>query len=213
MVGQPAAMRLPARLAVADEIERFGANLASCYHKLLSGSRDVRERTLERVRVGLGPDVIDVRTPAVGPSLIDVVIDFRGLPQPVSALTLSDGQLAYLAFVALAELSKDHGFVAFDEPESHLHPGLLVRVAWLLEELADSCPVVLATQSDRLLDALTEPAASVVLCELDETRATRLVRPDPAALEKWLKHYRGLGELRNQGLEPHVFRRRGSGQT
>ena len=205
IAARPSAMRLPAQLAVADEVERLGGNLANCYHKLLSGSREVRERTLERVRVGLGPEVVDVRTPAVGPTLIDLVIDFRGLSQPVSALTLSDGQLAYLAFVALAELGKNHGYVAFDEPEDHLHPGLLVRVVWMLEELAESCPVILATQSDQLLDALHEPAKSVVLCELDETRSTQLFRPDPDVRKKWLERYRGLGELRAEGFAPHVF--------
>ena len=56
------------------------------------------------------------------------------------------------------------------------------------------------------LDALSEPAKSVVLCELDEARATRLYRPDPEALENWLKRYRGIGELRTQGYAPHVFR-------
>jgi len=105
----------------------------------------------------------------------------------------------------MAELHAEHGFLAFDEPESHMHPELLVRVVWLLEEIAASCPVIVSTHSDRLLDALSEPARSVVLCELDETRSTRLRRPDPAALDRWLKRYRGVGELRSQGYAPHVF--------
>lgn len=206
LTGSPAPMRLPARLAVATELDRLGNNLASCFHKLYNGSTPaIWERTLARVRLGLGDDVVTVRTPAVGPSQIDLVIDFRGIPEPISALSLSDGQLAYLAFVAIAELNGTHGFLAFDEPESHMHPELLVRVVWLLEEMARSCPVLLSTHSDRLLDALSEPAKSVVLCELDEARATRLSRPDPEALDRWLKRYRGVGDLRAQGFAPHVF--------
>jgi predicted ATPase len=198
LLGSAAPMRLPAQLGVAGELERLGNNLANCYHKLLNGStREDWERTLERVRAGIGADVVNVRTPAVGPSLIQLVIDFRGIPQPIPAFALSDGQLAYLAFVALAELGKDHSFLAFDEPESHMHPELLVRIVWLLEELAESCPVVLSTHSDRLLDALSAPAKSVVLCELDASRSTQLYRPAPEALEKWLTRYRGLGELRS----------------
>ncbi len=204
--GSPSPMRTPARLAVANELDRLGNNLASCFHRLYNGSTLAAwERTIARVRLGLGEDVVAVRTPAVGPSQIELVIDFRGVPEPIPALSLSDGQLAYLAFVAMAELHAEHGFLAFDEPESHMHPELLVRVVWLLEEIAASCPVIVSTHSDRLLDALSEPAKSVVLCELDETRSTRLLRPDPAALDRWLKRYRGVGELRSQGYAPHVF--------
>ncbi|MFO0761689.1 MAG: AAA family ATPase [Byssovorax sp.] len=207
--GQAAPMRLPAKLAVANALERSGSNLANCFHRLSNGpTREAWERTLRRVRLGLGEDVVNVRTPAVGPSQIELVVDFRGLPRPVAASSLSDGQLAYLALVAMAEIHGDRSFLALDEPETHLHPDLLVRAVWLLEEMAESCPVILATHSDRLLDALTEPAESVVLCEIDEARATTLKRPDPEALERWLKRYRGLGELRAQGYAPHVFRDR-----
>ncbi len=202
---QRAPMRYPADVRAATELDRLGGNLANCYHALSNSSdRAVWERTLERLRAGL--DVERVITPAVGHSQIDLAVVFHGLPKPIPALALSDGQLAYLAFVALAELGKDHGFIAFDEPESHLHPELLVRVVWLLEELAASCPVILSTQSDRLLDALAAPAKSVILCELDEARATRLYRPEPAALKRWLERYRGLGDLRAEGYAPQVFR-------
>jgi predicted ATPase len=204
--GAPSFMRFPADLDVAGELHRGGGNLANCYHALLNGSpHEVRERTIERVRHAFDGEVVDIHTRASGRGQIELRVALRGLPQPISALTLSDGQLAYLAFVALAELGKRHSFVAFDEPESHLHPGLLVRVVWLLEELAESCPVILATQSDRLLDALSEPEKSVVLCQLDESLSTQLLRPDPEVREKWLKRYRGIGELRAEGFTPHVF--------
>mgnify|MGYP003592898466 CR=1 FL=1 len=52
-----------------------------------------------------------------------------------------------------------------DEPELHLHPGLLTRVVQFLAASAESHPVLLATHSDHLLDALTEPARSVRVCE------------------------------------------------
>jgi predicted ATPase len=95
--------------------------------------------------------------------------------------------------------------LAIDEPELHMHPMLLARVVGMMEEVAESCPVVLATHSDRLLDALSDPAGSVVLCDLDERRTTRFQRPNPERLEEWLESYRGLGSLRAEGYEAHVF--------
>jgi predicted ATPase len=204
--GNPARLREPAIVDKTLGLDRLGGNLANAYHALSTGrSKDVWQRTLERVRGGLGSDLIDVQTPPAGPGLIQLGLDFRGLPQRIPGNALSDGQLAYLAFVALAELGRNASVLAFDEPETHLHPELLVRVVWLLEELAQSCPVLLSTHSDRLLDALSEPAKSVVLCELDEHRAARLYRPAPEALGKWLARYRGLGALRAEGYGPHVL--------
>jgi hypothetical protein len=43
------------------------------------------------------------------------------------------------------------------------------------------------------------------LCELDEHRATRLSRPDQAALVSWMAKYDGLGELRRSGYDQLVF--------
>ncbi len=203
--GERAPMRYPVDVRAATELDRLGGNLTNCYHALQNSSTPgVWERTLERVQIGL--DVERIITPPVGHGQIELGVVFHGMPKTIPALALSDGQLAYLAFVALAELEKDRTFVAFDEPESHLHPGLLVRVVWLLEELAESCPVIVSTQSDRLLDALTEPASSAILCELDAARATQLYRPEPEALKSWLKRYSGLGELRSQGYARVIFR-------
>jgi predicted ATPase len=121
------------------------------------------------------------------------------------AADLSEGQLSYLAFVGLCELHNDRPVLAIDEPELHLHPALLARVAWMLEEASEKAPVIVATHSDRFLDALEDPAQSVVLCELDEHGGTRLARPDKGRLTEWLERYRGMGDLRAHGLEPHVF--------
>lgn len=135
-------------------------------------------------------------------------VKYAGLEQQVPAFALSDGTLTYLAFVALSRLNRGKSLIAFDEPETHLHPELLMRVLDLFESLSRERPVLLSTHSDRLLDGLSDPAASVVLCELDEHRKTVLVRPDPAALTEWLEHYRGLGDIRNAGHARSVLTRR-----
>jgi hypothetical protein len=55
------------------------------------------------------------------------------------------------------------------------------------------------------VDHLQDPAAAVVLCELDEKGATQLVRPDRAALARWLDRYRGLGDIRAAGHQRSVM--------
>jgi hypothetical protein len=48
----------------------------------------------------------------------------------------------------------------------------------MLEQVAETTPIILATHSDRLLDALSDPQRSVVLCNLDSKLAAQLQRPD-----------------------------------
>lgn len=192
----------------AESLQLLARNLPNAYHELKNHIRIPWSDTLDLVRLGLGYDVEDVmvRSDAAA-GQISLALKYRSLPELIPMFWLSDGTLSYLAFVALAQLSPPGGLLVFDEPELHLHPALIDRVVGLFEELSLRRPVLIATQSDRFLDALTSPADSVVLCELDEDRSTRLSRPDAQALGRWLEQYRGLGSIRAAGHERSVFPR------
>ena len=124
----------------------------------------------------------------------------------IPAASLSDGQLAYLAFVALARLPTDRSVLVFDEVELHLHPRLLTQVLSLLQSIAQKTPVVLTTHSRQLLDNLDNPAESVGVLELDpQTLRTTLQRFDKQALEMWLDDYGGLGHLLDAGYQETLF--------
>jgi predicted ATPase len=204
------ALRTSAPFAPAEHLEKLGINLANSYHALKNNFGQAQwKRTLEYVRLGLGDHIEDVTTwPEQGGGNIGLSLKFKNLDQQIPSSQLSDGMLTYLAFVALFRL---HGtrttLMALDEPDLHLHPRLLMRVLDMFESMARETPVLIATHSDRLLDGLSDPARSAVLCELDETRATRLLRPDPRALKKWLERYRGLGDIRGAGHEASVLTR------
>lgn len=209
--GQPAPLRGASVLEPADALSRFGINLANAFNTLKNDFSDAHWReTMDYVRLGLGRDVesVNVRADPGGGS-IALRIKYAGFDEQVPAFSLSDGSLTYLCFVALYRLSGARSLTAFDEPETHLHPELLMRVLGFFESMGEDRPVVLATHSDRLLDGLSDPARSVVLCELDERRATKLVRPDAEALQEWLVDYRGLGDIRSAGHVASVLTRRG----
>lgn len=198
--------RWPALVEQSSALARYGVNLPNAYQQLRNLGDDTWSRVLERARLGLGDDVRNFRLPPSGRGNIELEVVFGSSPDhPVPAESLSEGQLCYLAFIALSELNHGRSVLAFDEPELHLHPSLLARVVWMLEQVAETTPVVLATHSDRLLDALAEPEASVVLCDLDDQQALRLRRPNAERLASWLRDYRGLGSVRAEGYESHVF--------
>jgi predicted ATPase len=186
-------------------LDRYALNLSGCYQHLRNLGGKVWERVVERARLGLGNDLRDFALPPAGRGAIELQLVFGSTPKPVPLDGLSEGQLAYLAFIALAELNHERSLLVFDEPELHLHPALLSRVVGMLEEVAETCPVLIATQSDRLLDALSKPADTVVLCELNERGSTQLRKPNAESLAEWLKSYRGIGSLRAEGYEANIF--------
>ena len=171
--------RWPGVVERSDALERYGLNLANAYQQLRNLGDDIWSRVLDRARLGLGEDLRDFRLFPSGRGNIELEVLFGRAPnKPFRAAALSEGQLSYLAFIALVELNRERSVLAFDEPELHLHPALLSRVVWMLEQVAETTPIILATHSDRLLDALSDPQRSVVLCNLDSKLAAQLQRPD-----------------------------------
>lgn len=206
--GRTSALRAPSFYAPADHLEMLGMNLANAFHALRNNfGQEHWKETLDSVRLGLGDRIEDVVTwadPSGGP--INFAIKQKGVARQIPAVQLSDGMLAYLAFVALYRLwATQPSLLAVDEPDLHLHPRVLSRVIEFFSSMARDFPLIVATHSDRLLDAIPDPARSVVLCDLGPGFATRLVRPDRAALEKWLQRYRGVGDLRAAGHAGSVF--------
>jgi predicted ATPase len=188
-----------------SRVEPGGRNLVNVYHAL----RDQPDwpETLARIRLALGERIENVTTPP-DPSggRIGLALRLSGIGE-IPAFAMSDGQLAYLALLGVLRLKRPviPSLVAFDEPDLHLHPGLVRRLTSDLELFGQGTTVVVATHSDALLDALTDPAHGVVLCDLDDRSATRCLRPDADELQRWLESYRGLGELRSAGYEEAIF--------
>jgi len=188
-------------LQPADHLDLLGSNLVNVYYALREQSdRAYWNDTMDLLRLGLGIEFEEVRTVAdSGGGAHALAIKWRGRDQPMTASALSDGQIAFLAFVGLYRLQRPgRTLMAMDEPELHLHPGLLSRVVQIFEAMGDRHPVLLSTHSDRLLDLLTDPVASVRVCELRGS-ATHLRRLDRESLDTWLTDFRGVGDLRSEG--------------
>jgi predicted ATPase len=205
------ALRTSEPLAPAQRLEKLGLNLANAFHALKNNfGQEHWQRTLDYIRLGLGEHIEDISTVAdPGGGSIGLWVKFKNMDRQIPASQLSDGMLTYLAFVALFRLqATPPSLMALDEPDLHLHPKLLMRVLDMFESMARGFPVLVATHSDRLLDGLSDPARSVVLCELDEHQATRLLRPNPRVLAQWLERYRGIGDIRGAGHEASVLTRK-----
>jgi predicted ATPase len=207
-IGRASAMRGSVLVQATDRLDRFGGNLANAYHTLRMEHGDEHWRTtMDYVRLGLGDRVesVNTRADAAGGS-IALWLKLKDHAAQIPAAALSDGILAYLAFVALFRLPRVRSLFAFDEPDLHLHPAMLARVSGFFEAMAEDGPVLITTHSDRLLDTLRDPSATVRVCELEDPEARTQVRAlDRDALAAWLEEYRGLGELRSAGYLSSVL--------
>lgn len=189
-----ASLRDPSQLGPAKRLEHGATNLASLFHGLKNDTGPTDwDITRRLVRLGLGEEVDDVAVQVVADSGFATLalryVDGRVVP----AMALSDGQLAYLAFVAMTRAPAPRSVLLIDEPELHLHPGLAVRVLDLLDAAGSKSPVILSTHSNDILDALEHPEDEVRIVSQVEGK-TLMNQLTPGFLERWKP--RTLSELR-----------------
>lgn len=158
------------------------------------------DAVLGHLRLALGMDLCRIDVPD---GLGELWFQFGA--RDVRLSELSNGIIAYLCCYAQIMSNDNRSVFAWDEPTLGLHPSLMARAMDMLCAYSRHIPVVIATNTDRVLDLVPDPAASIVRCELDDQRATRLRRPNRSAMEQWMKDYRGLGHLRSEGMDAQVF--------
>lgn len=128
---------------------------------------------------------------------VQIFLHENGLHQPVPATRLSDGTLRYLCLLAILCHPSPPPLVCIEEPELGLHPDILPTVADLLIEASNRMQLIVTTQSDILVDALTDVPEAILVCEkhAGSTAMKRLKKED---LAEWLEKY-ALGDLWRMG--------------
>lgn len=116
---------------------------------------------------------------------------------PVPATRLSDGTIRFIALLAILLHTEPASLICLEEPELGLHPDAIALTAELLVDASRRTQLVVTTQSDVLVSALTEHAESVLVSEFCPA-GTTLHRLEADKLRFWLEKYR-LGEVWRMG--------------
>lgn len=194
--------RNPQIISQMDRLDRRGVDLVNALY-YLQQNHDLPWRRLETAFKAEFPDVERLEFPPA-PGQGHIILGYRDRRFPGArffASQMSEGMIAYLSILCSLLVPDSPVAVAFDEPDLHLHPSLLRRVVDAIETRAERTSVLVATHSDRLLDYLSDPAASVRVCE-KQAEGTEIRELNSAALDAWLEKYT-LSELRRQGqLDP-----------
>lgn len=143
-----------------------GHDLASALRTIVEvGDADASHASVERAFPGcqlrLDGSTVAMRTP--------------GLRRPLAAHELSDGTLRYLYLLAALLTPRPPGLLAFNEPETSLHPDLLEPLAELIVATAETCQVWLTTHSTPLADVVAELAEVDVVRLEQDNGATAIV--------------------------------------
>lgn len=110
----------------------------------------------------------------------------------VSADSMSEGLLYYLAFAALPFLEST-SMILIEEPENGLHPARIAEVMGILREVSKTTQVIIATHSPLVINEMKPEEVSVVTRPPEKgTQVTRIDRT--ADFEDRAKVY-ALGEL------------------
>jgi predicted ATPase len=191
--GRHAAARQPQR---ADERNDFlteeVSNLGLVINRFRSNS--ATKKKLQSELRNLRDGVLDFEV-SVHAGTVQLLIEESGGTFP--STRLSDGTLRYLALLAVLCDPEPPRIVCIEEPELGLHPDLLPHVARLMVEASERCQIIATTHSDVIVDALTDHADAVVVCDRSETGSI-MRRLDAEQLKPWLEDYR-LGQLWSKG--------------
>jgi len=108
----------------------------------------------------------------------------RGLLRPLKAAELSDGTLRYLLLVAALLSPRPPEFMVLNEPETSLHPDLLVPLARLIGKAAERSQIILVSHAKDLMAALRQEV-SVKAVILEKRLGETIVANDTAPVWKW----------------------------
>jgi predicted ATPase len=130
-------------------LDHDGSDLAAALQTLRElGLGEALEDAVERAFPGSRVEIVN------SAGLFQLQLQQHGLLRPLSAAELSDGTLRYLLWAAALLTPRPPALFVLNEPETSLHPDLLVPLAHLIATAAAGSQVLAVTHSRELLDAM-----------------------------------------------------------
>ncbi|MDZ7262705.1 MAG: AAA family ATPase [candidate division KSB1 bacterium] len=168
-------------VAIPDPL---GTDLASVLHALQSQYPKVYQELVESLQALMTPPMEGGKT--------FIQLGERELAVSIPSVALADGTLKVLSLLSLLYSPALPGLIGIEEPENHLHVGLMEWVASKLKVLSETTQLLVTTHSPYLLNFL-DPE-DVVIIEKKEGRTQFRYAKDFEGIKEAVRAL-GLGEL------------------
>jgi predicted ATPase len=201
----PPLMRTPNPTAATYSLEPHGENLSAWLMQLQTRYSEHFER-LRSAAKDVFPSLDSVFTTPTHQTTVYLDSREKFLKRSVTVGEMSDGELAFLAFLSLLYAPEELGGETYfiEEPENHLHPKLMTTIVDLLRQIQLELPkerqrqFVITTHSPYLIDRFS--IDELIVLNRREG-ATSFLRPgDQKQLRELLNNEEiGLGDLYYSG--------------
>jgi predicted ATPase len=108
-----------------------------------------------------------------------------GVNRPLDAAELSDGTLRYLALLAALHTPRPPELLVLNEPETSLHPRVLVPLARQIVEAAARSQVIVVSHAEALVDAISAAHGAMRIELTKEHGATVVADRSPLEEPAW----------------------------
>jgi predicted ATPase len=133
-----------------------GGDLAAAIQTIVEAGFDELPRAIADAFDGAEVSV------AVHDGLFELQLRQRGMLRPLRAAELSDGTLRFLLWAAALLSPRPPSLMVLNEPETSLHPDLLVPLATMMRAAAAVTQVVVVTHSQAMRQQLDTDGSSEI---------------------------------------------------
>jgi predicted ATPase len=202
----PNKLREPNRLETDRQLKEDGSNWASVI-KAMRKSRD-GEQALTHIgefMAAILPGYRQIKVKNVGGYIVPqflVADSEQGKAHYFDPVQMSDGTLRIFGILLALYQHPHPTFLAIEEPEQTVHPGLLAVLADAFREVSGRTQVLLTSHSPQLLDHFAPEEIRAVVMTNGQTQASMIRESQRKAIHERLM---SMGEIMGlDGLQPEV---------
>ena len=195
----PGVMKQANLMTAGNVLDIHGSNLSAWLMWLQTRSPQAFARIAEVAR-DVFPEIRDLLTWPTQQGMVYLASNEQGLLRPTPLFHMSDGELAFIAYLSLIFAPDDLGGTLFsiEEPENHLHPKLFETLVALLRQVqletsdrgVPPSQIICTTHSPLVLDQMK---LDEILWIEKKHGETKVIRPNDKPHLRKLVEDEGLG--------------------
>ncbi len=135
----------------------------------------------------VNPYFIGIDYNILGGGTIELLLNEEFLNKPVHISNISDGTLKYLCLLSIFYNPKRGTIICIDEPETGLHPDMIVGISEAIKETSGDTLYIISTHSDNLLNQFD--LNNIFIFEKDENNQTKVNKYNEDDFKDWYEEF------------------------